>query len=160
MTTHFIRLFLVALMLGTPLAPALAVAVDDGVLANSEDEARARHLMKEVRCLVCQNQSIDLSNAGLAKDLRIIIRERVALGESNEDILSYLVDRYGDWILLAPPVKQSTYILWYTPLLLLLIAGLCVIIVIRRRKAVSEPEPLSDAEQAQLDSLTQQQDGL
>lgn len=127
-----------------------AVAVDDKPLADPVLEARARILMKEFRCLVCQNQSIEDSNAGLAQDLRMIVRERVALGDSPEDVRAYMVERYGDWVLLRPPVKSSTYFLWASPFLIVLII---LLVVVGRRRSATPPNSLSDEETAQLARL-------
>jgi cytochrome c-type biogenesis protein CcmH len=155
MTYRLIAALLIVLALGSIPVPSHAVAVDQNVLANEEDEARARDLMKDIRCLVCQNQSIDLSNAGLAKDLRAIVRERVTLGESNDQILAYMVDRYGDWILLDPPFKTSTLVLWLAPALLIMIALFYLVAVVRRRTTPlsTDTAPLSSDEQAQLESI-------
>lgn len=129
---------------------AQAVAVDDKPLADPVLEARARMLMKEFRCLVCQNQSIEDSNAELAQDLRMIVRERVALGDSPDNVRAYMVDRYGDWVLLRPPVKTSTYFLWASPFLVVLII---LFVVMGKRRSVAAPNALSDEEAAKLARL-------
>jgi len=131
-------------------APVYGVAVDEKPLADPAMEAVARALMKEIRCLVCQNQSIEDSNADLAKDLRILVRERIALGDTPENVRSYLVDRYGDWVLLEPPLNRMTLFLWGSPFLFLAIVagGLMV-----SRKARPTSEPLTSVEQVQLDKL-------
>jgi cytochrome c-type biogenesis protein CcmH len=100
-------------------APALAVLPDER-LADPALEARARTLSQELRCLVCQNQSIDDSNADLAHDLRVLVRERLTAGDSDTQVLAYLTSRYGDYVLLRPPVKPATLLLWFGPPLLLL----------------------------------------
>lgn len=123
--------------------------LDDPVL-----EARARALSGELRCLVCQNESIDSSNAGLARDLRIIVRERLVAGDSDAQVKAYLVARYGDFVLLDPPLKASTYLLWFGPALVLLAGGAGVAIYFRRRrKAPAEVMPLTPEERARLDRL-------
>ncbi|MEC7657045.1 MAG: cytochrome c-type biogenesis protein, partial [Pseudomonadota bacterium] len=94
---------------------ALALQPNE-VLKDTALEARARALSKDIRCLVCQNQSIDDSNADLARDLRVLVRERLQKGDSDPEILDFLVKRYGDFVLLKPPVKVSTYLLWYGPI--------------------------------------------
>lgn len=127
-----------------------AVAVDDKPLKDPAKEAVARALMKEIRCLVCQNQSIEDSNADLARDLRRVVRERIALGDSPANVRSYLVDRYGDWVLLEPPVKASTYLLWGSPFLLLLFV---VVGLMRNRKKQAGPAPLTQEEQEKLDAI-------
>ena len=103
-------------------APALAVEPQE-VLSDKALEARARGLSAKLRCLVCQNQSIDDSNAPLAKDLRLVVRERLTKGESDEAVLSYVVARYGEFVLLTPPFKVSTLLLWIAPLLCLVGIG-------------------------------------
>ncbi len=127
-----------------------AVAVDEKPLADPVQEARARALMKEFRCLVCQNQSIEDSNAELAQDLRMIVRERVALGDSADNVRAYMVDRYGDWVLLRPPLKSSTYFLWGSPFLVVLII---LLVVMGKRRATVAPQPLSDDEATRLAQL-------
>ena len=110
-----IRTLLAALILSLSLlAPALAVEPDE-VMADPALEARARALSIELRCLVCQNQSIDGSSAPLARDLRILVRERLAAGESDEQVISFIVDRYGEFVLLTPRLSSHTLILWGAP---------------------------------------------
>lgn len=145
-----IRFFLTAVFSLAIGCAALAVAVDEQPLKDPAKEAMARELMKEIRCLVCQNQSIEDSNADLAKDLRLVVRERIALGDTPDNVRAYLVDRYGDWVLLEPPVKKSTYFLWASPFLLLLFI---VYMVLRSRKAPVAPEPLSEDEEAALKKI-------
>ena len=98
----------------------------DEMLENKKQELRARNISKNIRCMVCQNQSIDESNAPLAKDLRILIREKIKDGKSNKEIYSFLSDRYGDFILLNPPLKTNTLALWFLPLIFF-IAGILII---------------------------------
>ena len=97
-------------------------AIDpEEILKNSKQETRARNISKNIRCMICQNQSIDESNASLAKDLRILIRNKIKEGDSNDEIYKFLTDRYGDFILLKPPVKLNTLALWVLPFVFLLI---------------------------------------
>ena len=103
--------------------PAHAVQPDE-VLDDLALEARARTLSLDIRCLVCQNQSIDDSNAELARDLRIVVRERLVAGNTDEEVLEYLVDRYGPFVLLEPPKTQSTFLLWYGPAALLALGAI------------------------------------
>jgi len=91
----------------------------DEILQDQKQELRARNISKNIRCMVCQNQSIDESSASLAKDLRILIRNKIKEGNSNEEIYKFLTDRYGDFILLKPPIKLSTLALWFLPLFFL-----------------------------------------
>lgn len=107
-------------------APAFAVGVDEAPLEDPALEAEARAIMAGIRCLVCQNQSIEDSNADLAQDLRRIVRERLAAGDGRAEVEAYLVARYGDWILMRPPVNRYTALLWALPLLLLIGGGLAV----------------------------------
>ena len=93
----------------------------DEILKNQEYELRARNISRNIRCMICQNQSIDESNAPLAKDLRILIREKIEDGKNNEEIYKFLTDRYGDFILLKPPFKLSTFALWFLPLIFFVI---------------------------------------
>ena len=105
---------------------SLAVEPDE-ILKDQKLELRARNISKNIRCMVCQNQSIDESNAPLAKDLRILIRDQIKEGKKDEEVYNYLTDRYGDFILLKPPFKTSTIVLWILPFVLSLI-GIAVII--------------------------------
>ena len=115
-------------------------------------EARARQISAGLRCLVCQNQSIDDSDAPLARDLRILVRERLSAGDGDDEVRAYLVARYGDFILLRPPFRAATVLLWVTPLLVL--TGGAVVLVLNRRRAVStSPDRLSGDEEAQLEGL-------
>jgi len=133
-----------------------AATSPDEVLDDPELERRARALAKELRCLVCQNQSIDDSDADLARDLRRLVRERLLAGDSDDDIIEFVTQRYGDFVLLRPPMKPSTWGLWYGPPAIMIVAGITVVFYVRRRR--SEPETavvdeLSDEEQAKLDRL-------
>lgn len=137
------------LMLCAPL-PAFAVQPDE-IMTDPALEARARDLSSELRCLVCQNQSIDDSAAPLARDLRLIVRERLKAGDSDADVRAYLVARYGDFVLLKPPLKPETLLLWGAPPLILALgaAGLAL----RRRRSVPTPQPLSVEEQSRLETM-------
>ena len=143
-----------ALVLLLGLAPAFAVLPSER-LADPALEARARALSQELRCLVCQNQSIDDSSADLAHDLRVLVRERLTAGDSDADVLRYLTSRYGDYVLLNPPVKPATWLLWFGPPALLVIGGLALLLAQRRRRAAlaAAPLPLSAAEQQRLARL-------
>jgi cytochrome c-type biogenesis protein CcmH len=117
-------------------------------------EARARAISRDLRCLVCQNQSIDDSNADLAHDLRLIVRERLTAGDSDQQVKEYLVARYGDYVLLEPPLKAKTLVLWFAPALLLLLGAGAIYAVLRRREAIDGPTPLDEAERRSLAELT------
>jgi cytochrome c-type biogenesis protein CcmH len=129
------------------------------MLANPALEARARAIGKELRCLVCQNESIDDSGAGLAHDLRVLLRERLVAGDSDKQAVQYIVDRYGQFVLLRPPVEPATYALWYGPFGLLALAALGVVFYLRRRHGAAEmAPPLSAAERQRLDQLLREGD--
>jgi cytochrome c-type biogenesis protein CcmH len=147
-----------AFVLAFLLAGAAARAVEPSeMLKDPALEARARSISQEIRCLVCQNQSIDDSNADLARDLRVIVRERLKAGDSDPQVRDYLVARYGDFVLLDPPFKAKTVILWVGPgLLLLLGVGVIVFAARRRRIAAVMPPPLSDHERRRLAELTKE----
>ncbi len=140
-----------------PLGQAWAVTSPDEIMEDPELERRARALSKELRCLVCQNQSIDDSDADLARDLRRIVRERLLAGDSDEEIIDYVTERYGDFALLRPPMKLSTVLLWYGPIGLLVIAGGGMVHYFRRQKLAPPADPskdqLSADEQAELERL-------
>lgn len=131
----------------------MAVAVDQP-LTDPKLEARARTLHKELRCLVCQNQSIEDSNADLAKDLREVVREKISEGATDEETLQFVVARYGDWVLMTPPLKNETILLWLTPLLLTVIAIILAILKFRtRRSAILYAPPLTHDEQNLVNHL-------
>ncbi len=148
--------FLLLLLLAAPALAAVGDPADR--LGDPGLESRAQALGRELRCMVCQNQSIEDSDAELARDLRRIVREQVAAGHSDSDIMSYLHARYGDFVLLRPPVKPETWLLWATPALALG-GGALLILAVRRRAAraaasaaaeAPEPPALSEAERARL----------
>lgn len=132
-------------------APTLAVSPDE-VLANPVLEQRARDISGGLRCLVCQNQSIDDSDADLAKDLRVLVRERLVAGDTDDAVRQYLVDRYGEYVLLNPRVNMHTLVLWIAAPILLLV-GLGTLWFASRRRSVARDEALTSAEQQALDSL-------
>jgi cytochrome c-type biogenesis protein CcmH len=132
--------------------PAVAVQPDE-MLKDPALEARARALSAELRCMVCQNQSIDDSDAPLAHDLRVLLRERIAAGDSDAAVIDFLVARYGEFILLRPRVNGHTWLLWATPPAVLLIGAAAAFAVLRRRAAAAPPKALDAEEQAALDRL-------
>ncbi|MGD9544711.1 MAG: cytochrome c-type biogenesis protein [Methylocystis sp.] len=138
------------------LFPLLAHAVTPGeMLADPALEARARAITMELRCLVCQNQSIDDSDASLAKDLRVLVREKLKEGLSDAEVREYVHSRYGDFVLLRPPMKPGTLLLWSAPLLALLAGAGAVWMAARRRRGVvaARPAELTAEERARLDAL-------
>lgn len=151
------RLLISTLVVLVPvLASNSALAVNpDEMLSNPILEQRAREISKELRCLVCQNQSIDDSDAELARDLRVLVRERLVAGDDNQEVIDYIVARYGDYVLLNPPLKPETYILWASPVVLVVLALLAVFAFYRRKKRDGSPASasLSKDEQDRLDEL-------
>jgi cytochrome c-type biogenesis protein CcmH len=129
--------------------PAAAVRPDE-MLADPALEARARDIGKELRCLVCRNQSIDDSDADLAHDLRVLVRQRLAAGDSDDRVIGYVVSRYGDYVLLRPPFKLATWLLWGGPLLILLIGALGLFRYLRRQALAAPTTPLSAEERRAL----------
>ena len=147
-----LRIFVLALaLLGA--SSALAVQPDE-VLPDPALEARARALSKELRCMVCQNQSIDDSEAPLAKDLRVQVRERLKAGDTDQQIEDFVVARYGEFVLLKPRFEPNTFLLWFATPAVFLLAILIVILAYRRRSAAAAaPGALSEAEERKLKSL-------
>ena len=148
-----------ALLASAPAwTPAWAVQPDE-MLADPALEARARALSKELRCMVCQNQSIDDSAAPLARDLRLLVRERLTAGDSDQQVLDYLVARYGEFVLLKPRFEWQTMPLWLAPIAVFGIGGLALVVAVRRRRrargtSIDTPAPLSKSEQARVAELT------
>ena len=142
------------------MAASAACAVQpDEIMSDPVKEARARDLSRELRCLVCQNQSIDDSEAPLAKDLRILVRERIAAGDSNAQVIDFIVARYGEFVLLKPRLNAHTWILWLLPPLVLAGGGIALWMQARRRRksVAGEEDPallkLSAEEEARLERL-------
>ncbi len=119
-------------------------------------EERARNISKNLRCLVCQNQSIDDSDAGLAKDLRLLVRKRIIAGDSDEHVISHIVSRYGDFVLLRPPFNKWTLTLWLSPLILLFIGTLGLVFYFRRKVSLDISPPLSDPEKRILERIKEE----
>lgn len=153
--TVALRNILLAFAMVVVLAPSAYAVQPDEILDDPALEERARAITLELRCLVCQNQSIDDSNAPLAKDLRILVRDRLLAGDSNEEVIDYVVDRYGDYVLLRPPFRTATWLLWLGPFVVLAIAIGLLVVVVRRHRMTKQPPPapLSDEERARLDLL-------
>ena len=156
-------MFIKNFCLGFLLIAGLALSVNgahafnpDEVLKDPVLEKRARALSTGLRCLVCQNQSIDDSNATLARDLRLLVRERLTEGDGDTEVLDYVVARYGQFVLLKPGINPRTYILWFAPIGLLLIGAFGIFIVMRRRVALTKAAgvvSLSKEEEAELEKL-------
>ena len=142
------------------LAPFPAFSVNpDEVLSDPALEARARALSAQLRCMVCQNQSIDDSNAELARDLRLLVRERIASGDSDEAVIEYVVSRYGEFVLLKPRLKPETLLLWGAPVILFLGGAVAMALFVRRRSGKSVGEPLTEEERAALERIVEADGG-
>ena len=131
--------------------PAYAVEPSEQ-LPDAQQEARARNLSRQLRCVVCQNESIDSSNADIARDLRLAVRERIRAGDDDAAVLGWVRQRYGDFVLLQPPLNPSTWPLWFGPPLLLLIAGTLLVLRARRVQQI-DPAPLTPDEARRLAAL-------
>lgn len=137
--------------------PVWAVQPDE-VLSDPALEARARELSKGLRCLVCQNESIDESNADLARDLRLLVRERLVAGDSDAEVLAFLVERYGEFVLLRPTISGVNWLLWAAGPLMLILAGLGGAVYLRgRSRATPATDGLSDDEERRLRDLLDQE---
>ncbi|MBV9734462.1 MAG: cytochrome c-type biogenesis protein CcmH [Acidisphaera sp.] len=137
------------------VGPAHAISDPAEMLPDRQQEARAEQIGSQLRCLVCQNESIEDSGADLARDLRKIVRQRVAAGDSNRAIVAWMVARYGNFVRLKPPFDATTALLWGSPVLALLVAG-GVVIAGRGRRNASPPRPLDGGEEARLRTLLEQ----
>ena len=130
--------------------PPAGLAIDPGeALGDPELEARARALSKELRCVTCQSQSIDDSNAPLARDLRLIVRERLTQGDTDEEVIAFVVARYGDYVRLKPAVRGNTLILWFAPGLILITGGVIIIIHMRKMQKMLKAKAQQDEENQQ-----------
>jgi cytochrome c-type biogenesis protein CcmH len=145
------RFLLIAASVAALAGTARAVEPDE-VMADPKLEARAHALSKELRCVVCQNQSIDDSDAALAKDLRVILRERIAAGDTDEQAVGFLVARYGSFVQLKPPLRADTLALWFGPAVVLVLGGIGAVVYMRARSP-AKAAPLSAAEEAELAEL-------
>ena len=144
--------FLLAMLLFLAPLPAFAVNPDE-ILANPVLEQRARNLSAQLRCMVCQNQSIDDSNAELARDLRVLVRERLMDGDTDGQVLDYVVSRYGEFVLLNPRLSMRTVILWGAPILLLIAGMAAVLVFARSRPSLRTTAPLTTEEQTRINEL-------
>jgi cytochrome c-type biogenesis protein CcmH len=153
MVMKLLRLLILCVVLfGTHAA--LAVEPDE-VLADPALETRARAISRELRCMVCQNQSIDDSGAPLAHDLRVLVRERLKAGDNDQQVLDFLVARYGEFVLLKPPFEWRTALLWLTPFGVLIVGAIALVAATKRRKGGADPaaDKLSAAEEARISEL-------
>lgn len=147
------RIVAIALMLAIASSKSLAVQPGE-MLKDPKLEARARELSRDLRCMVCQNQSIDESEAPLARDLRLLVRERLTEGDTDQQVLDFLVARYGEFVLLKPPLESRTIILWMLPPVALLAGAIGLFFALRRRRTGQlEPAALSTEERRRLSTL-------
>ncbi len=144
----YIYIFLMALFMGLVHAREAVSLVDDPI-----EEARLVHISQELRCLVCQNESLSSSRAELADDLRREVRDLIRANKSDQEIKDFLVSRYGDFVLYRPEVKPLTWVLWFGPFVVLLIAGIFLFVYLRQRRATVQPQVLSDNERARVEQL-------
>lgn len=155
-------LFFIVLMLTLVASPRVEAVQADEILADSALERRARALSKELRCMVCQNQSIDDFDAPLARDLRVLVRERLQAGDSDGQVIDFLVARYGEFVLLKPRFSLHTALLWLGPAAVMLIGALGLFVLARRYRAVSGPgaagAKLTPAEEARLSEILGRRD--
>ncbi len=148
----------IAILVWLATAGGAWAVTPDEILDDPALEARARDISAGLRCMVCQNQSIDDSDADLAKDLRVLVRERLEAGDSDEEVVSFVVSRYGDFVLLKPRLTGETVLLWFAPALLLA-AGLGFVAVsAMRRRAASASEPLTDEEKRAVEQVLSRRD--
>jgi cytochrome c-type biogenesis protein CcmH len=151
-----VKLLLALAILACLTWPAYAVRPDE-MLADPALEARARDISKDLRCLVCRNQSIDDSEADLAHDLRVLVRERLKAGDTNEEVVAYIRARYGDFVLLRPPFELSTWLLWGGPALVLLLGLWGIARYMRRQTGITTPPPLTADEERRLAAMLTQE---
>ena len=131
------KLIIFVLIFSFNTVTSFAVEPDE-ILSDSKLENRAREISANIRCVVCQNEPIDSSNSGVARDLRILIRERLSAGDSDAEVLDFLVKRYGDFVLFKPPLKYTTYVLWFSPIIFLFFGTLILFRVFKRAALVSQ----------------------
>ena len=152
------RLALIALLVALAAPTAVLAVEPDEILRDPALEARARNLSSELRCLVCQNQSIDDSAAPLARDLRVLVRERLSAGDSDSQVLNFLVARYGEFVLLKPRFELHNLLLWGLPPVVLVAGMIALFVTARRRQSVNLQAPaLSAAEQQRIATLVEKQ---
>ena len=145
-------LAVLGLLLSGALGPALAVNPDE-MLKDPALEHRAREISAELRCLVCQNESIDVSDADLARDIRLLVRRRLEKGETNAEVIDYIVSRYGEFVLLRPRFEPKTLLLWATPVIVLLCGAAAMLLHSRGRAGRLQASGLTDEEEAELGKL-------
>ncbi len=152
------KLFVLSVVLAVFATSAAALDPNE-MFDDPQMEQRAREIGRELRCLKCRNQSIFDSNAGIAKDLRVVVRERITAGDSDSEILEYVRDRFGDYVLMKPPVERHTFILWLTPVLLLAIGGMSAAFYLGGRKTPLDAPELDSAAQAEAQRILKNEVG-
>jgi cytochrome c-type biogenesis protein CcmH len=152
------RRFLSYIALGVVLAAPVHAVEPDEILADPVLEDRARDISKGLRCVVCQNQDIDSSNAGVARDLRLLVRERLVAGDTDEEVVAYVRARYGDYVLMSPPLTPATYALWFAPVVLAGLSLFAFVMVTRRRRNARQEKTLTAAEEERIASYLKNMD--
>ena len=152
------RRFLTYIALGVVLVAPVHAVEPDEILADPVLEDRARDISKGLRCVVCQNQDIDSSNAGVARDLRLLVRERLVAGDTNEEVMAYVRARYGDYVLMSPPLTPATYALWFTPVVLAGFSLIAFVVVTRRRRNAPLEKTLTPVEEERIASYLKKTD--
>jgi cytochrome c-type biogenesis protein CcmH len=147
------RAVFAAIVLALALGGTARAVEPSEMLKDPAQEARAEAIGRQLRCPVCKTESIEESDADFTRDLRKLVREQVAAGKTDQQVLDYMHDRYGDFILLRPPFEPSTWVLWLAPPVILVLGGLFAFFMIRRRPTTTEPAPLSPAEKAEVEAL-------
>ncbi len=147
------RAVFAAIAVALALAGSARAVEPDEMLKDPAQEARAEAIGRQLRCPVCKTESIEESDADFTKDLRKVVREQIAAGKSDKEVLDFMHDRYGDFILLRPPFKPSTWVLWLAPPVILVLGGIFAFFMTRRRPTTAEAEPLTAAERAEVEAL-------
>jgi len=153
---HILILSVVFLLIALPFSKTFAVLPDE-ILSDATLEARARNLSQEIRCLVCQNETIDDSNASLARDLRILIRERLKRGDTDDQVRQFIVSRYGEFVLLKPPLSKNTVLLWASPMAVFIVA-LIILFACWHYRSSAKPQPLDAKERRDLERILERID--
>ena len=152
------RRFLSYIALGVVLAAPVHAVEPDEILADPVLEDRARDISNGLRCVVCQNQDIDSSNAGVARDLRLLVRERLVAGDTNEEVMDYVRARYGDYVLMSPPLTPATYALWFAPVVLAGFSLIAFVVVTRGRRNAPLEKTLTPVEEERIASYLKKTD--
>jgi len=152
------RRFLSYIALSVVLAAPVHAVEPDEILAYPVLEDRARDISKVSRCVVCQNQDIHRPNAGVARDLRLLVRERLVAGDTNEEVMAYVRARYGDYVLMSPPLTPATYALWFAPVVLAGFSLIAFVVVTRRRRNAPQEKTLTEDDEERIESYLKNTD--